>query len=104
MTNQEELNKWAAEFLGIDPEEIEYALPKPIPNYRYGVCWNHQWNPCEDRNQCWLVVEKILNEEYSKRIGFCADVIKYACGYSSRVLCMKPEQLIQAAKNSMEGV
>ena len=67
MTN-DELNKWIASWLGVKIYDGDmdthyyYETPDKVLHLR------EKWNPCRDRNQCWLAVEKILTVKGGDRI------------------------------------
>lgn len=56
-----ELNKWAAEFVGIAIHQMGPSLLYPVQTWRYQISENAgwgDWTPCTDRNQAQMVVEK----------------------------------------------
>lgn len=106
MKSIDELNKWAAEWLGGVASDVTSNIGKSvfkIPNEG----WVHNWNPCTDRNQCWLVVHKMFDDkEYElKSFEFILNVAPIdrwsVCAKS--LLLQTPEAIIRAAHTAVTG-
>lgn len=111
--NNDELNRWAAEFLGRQKSNYN--------GYEYWVNSNGdiefsadgkdyhipKWNPCQDRNQAQLVVDKVFKLIDDNKDWELYHRFENACTgwttYSIMALKLTSEQLVRAAYEAVEG-
>ena len=102
-----ELNKWAAEWLGVktmhsnDERQHSYWIHNGVTHLR------ERWTPCADRNQAQMVVEKMLKMPATLGLvtpwdAFGIRVKKYAMDENGMWttgsdLLRTPRQLVEAA-------
>jgi len=115
--NEQELNAWAAEWLG-----WTLAPYNPLDGHVYlnadGEPAGFQgiWNPCQDRNQAQLVVEKINQEHYQDRFMLALfdlidpdevlgwephDAVVITSDKCFKLLTLEPVRIIEAAHKAV---
>jgi len=109
----EVLNQWAAGFLGYNEEAILDGYTHRIYNTK--GCAHHEgkwifvseWNPCQDRNQAQLVVDKINDCNYDVKANFVEALLPYDSESIPpfidimNALTVTPKQIIEAAHKAV---
>jgi hypothetical protein len=98
------LNQWAAEFLGyVDDTRGFYK----VGDAKGTLYLYEQWNPCQDRNQCWLVVDKMFelmdNEggEYDTFHTFVKELTGWVT-VPIAALRNTPKEILEAARKAVQ--
>jgi hypothetical protein len=104
------LNQWAAKFLGakrsfpINPTHYEEKWSVEYYDFTDGTKLEaDSWNPCQDRNQCWLVLDRLTHAQANSMCNFLLGTTNGAWKTEiGRVLFAEPTDVLQAAKQAVE--